>query len=274
MDLQFDSKDLLQPLDKLRRDIPRNSWSALNKSLFETRKILQHEAGDSYESAAKYTLRAIRYEKPRYDRDTVFGTVYINDDSNKGNPVENYLRPTIVGNPRTPHYLQRSQIGFGRIATTQTDGRQTVVRQQGEILRPTRSRHVRRSSGIHGKRPNSMTKSQYVQILSALQGAASGADFYSRSALRNAVRLTSTNYIFIDEESIRDAGSFFGKRFTKYKVPGIFKVRQLKSGVKFNRVLSVKNNTGPREQTFDFYASALKRSKTIFAAEFLARMER
>ena len=88
MEISFDARKLVGEINNLVDiQLPRASFMALNKALFETRGRLQQEAKKTFKSTVPFTINSFLYEKPQRDGDNLFARVFIRDDAPKAMPL-------------------------------------------------------------------------------------------------------------------------------------------------------------------------------------------
>ena len=224
--ITFDPQKLLGPInDLVKVQLPRATTTALNQALFATRKRLQEEAKSVFDNPVPFTINSFLYEKPKQVEDEIRARVFVRDDAPKGNAPSRYLNPQIRGGPA---YVTRFQRSLLNTVVTQIDGRQTQAAQRGTLLRPSASDRVRRN------RYGNMAPTQYNQILSAIKGGKSSADFQDAGAVPFNI---GNKYVYLDEETLDHP--YFAWRFTAYtQKPGIYKVEYRQKQPRFYRVMT------------------------------------
>lgn len=224
--IKFYPKDLLGPINELVKvQLPRATTTALSQALFKTRKRLQDEARTVFNAPVPFTINSFLYEKPVQVKDEIRARVFVRDDSPKGNAPSRYLNPQIRGGPA---YVTRFQRSLLNTVVTQIDGRQTQAAQRGTLLRPSASDRVRRN------RYGNMAPSQYNQILSAIKGGKSSADFQDAGAVPFSI---GNRYVYLDDEALDNP--YFTRRFSSYtQKPGIYKVEYRQKQPRFYRVMT------------------------------------
>lgn len=233
MEVSFDARKLVGEINNLVEiQLPRASFMALNKALFETRGRLQQEAKKTFKSTVPFTINSFLYEKPQRDGDNLFARVFIRDDAPKGNAPSRYLNPHIRGGKA---YESRFQQALTNTVVRQIDGRQVQARPRGRLLRPTASAQV--TSNKRKSNPGAyptMSAGQYNAILSALKGGKSSADYQEVGAVPFSI---DRRYTYLDEEALEHP--YFTQRFTAYpRVPGVYKIMRQNKQPRFYRVLS------------------------------------
>ena len=223
MYIAFDPKEMLGKLSELDKvQIPRAASIALNQSLFETRKKLQDEAKSIFDSPVPFTISSFKYQKAVQRGDDLEAMVLVRDDAPGGTAPSRYLNPHIRGGPA---YRSRFQRALDNIVGTTIDGRTAQATQRGTLMRPSLSPKVRTPSAKRAARYPSMTGGQYNQILSALRGGVSSADFYN---IGNTTSLSQRDqmYVSLDEESLEHP--YYKNRFTSYpRKAGIYKIERI-----------------------------------------------
>jgi hypothetical protein len=224
--ITFDPQKLVGPINELIKvQLPRATSTALNQALFETRKRLQDEARSVFNNPVPFTVNSFLYEKPKQVEDEIRARVFVRDDAPKGNAPSRYLDPQIRGGPA---YVTRFQRSLLNTVVTQIDGRQTQAAQRGTLLRPSASDRVRRN------RYGNMAPTQYNQILSAIKGGKSSADFQGAGAVPFNLR---GRYAYLDEEALDN--QYFVNRFRSYpRKAGIYKIEYLQKQPRFYRVMT------------------------------------
>lgn len=225
--IRFDPEKLVGPINELIKvQLPKAATTSLNQALFETRKRLQDEAGNVFSRPVPFTLNSFLYDKPKEVEDGLQARIFVRDDAPKGNAPSRYLNPHIRGGPA---YETRFQRSLTNTVVRQIDGRQTQARQRGTLLRPALSNPKVRTNKYGNMRPG-----QYNQILSAIKGGVSSADYQNANG---AFFGSNNKYVFVDSEALES--DFFKRRFTSYpKKAGIYKVEQRKTGPRFYRVMT------------------------------------
>ena len=189
--IRFDPEKLIKPINDLAKvQIPRASKIALNQSLFETRKRLQDEANSVFDRPVPFTVNSFLYDRPKEAEGGIAARVYVRDDAPKGNAPSRYLNPHIRGGRA---YETRFQRSLTNTVVSQIDGRQTQARSRGTLLRPSQSSKVRRN------KYGNMTPGQYTQILSAIKGGVSSADYQDLGAVSFS---TGRMYTYLDSEAL------------------------------------------------------------------------
>lgn len=232
MDIIFDAKKLTGKINQLTEvQLPRASYMALNKALFETRTRLQKEAQSTFKSTVKFTLNSFLYEKPQQQGDDLFARVFVRDDAPKGNAPSRYLNPHIRGGRA---YESRFQQAMTNTVVRTIDGRSVQARPRGRILKPTGSQFVRPNRQKAGAPYPTMSQGQYNQILSAVKGGKSSADYQERGAVPFSV---NRQYVYLDEEALEHP--YFKRRFNSFaRVPGVYKMQRQNKTPRFYRVLT------------------------------------
>lgn len=225
--IRFDAEKLIGPLNELIKvQLPRAATTSLNQALFETRKRLQDEANNVFDNPVPFTLNSFLYDKPKQVENGLSARVYVRDDAPKGNAPSRYLNPHIRGGPA---YETRFQRSLTNTVVTQIDGRQTQARPRGTLLRPALS-----SPKVRTNRYGNMTQGQYNQILSAIKGGVSSADYQDTGAVPYS---SARQYVYLDSEALEH--DFFKQRFTSYpKKAGIYKIERRSSQTRFYRVMT------------------------------------
>ena len=246
--IRFDPQKLIGPLNELIKvQLPRAATTSLNQALFETRKRLQDEANNVFDNPVPFTLNSFLYDKPKQVENGLSARVYVRDDAPKGNAPSRYLNPHIRGGPA---YQTRFQRSLTNTVVTQIDGRRTQARPRGTLLRPALS-----SPKVRTNRYGNMTPGQYNQILSAIKGGVSSADYQDTGAVPFS---TGRMYTYLDSEALEH--DFFKQRFTSYpKKAGIYKIEQRKGGTRFYRVMTEGRipSYSPKFKFFDLSAQTL-----------------
>jgi len=246
--ITFDARKLTGPLNELVKvQIPETSRLALNEALFANRKRLQDEANRVFNNPVPFTLNSFLFDKAKIKDKQVVGRAFVRDDGPKGNAPSRYLNPQIRGGPA---YQTRFPRALLNTVVTQIDGRQTQAKQRGTQMAPV----LRDKTRVRINRYGNMSQGQYTQILSALKGGVSSADFLgggdpSSSQLDQA-------YTYLDETSLNFP--YFKNRFTKYgQKPGIYKIERTANP----------NPEGPRRLT-RYYRVMTERSIRKYEPKF------
>jgi hypothetical protein len=145
---------------------------------------------------------------------------------------------------------------------TQIDGRQTQAKQRGTQLLTTRSPKVRRN------RYGNMSQGQYTQILSALKGGKSSADFLEAGAVPFN---SASNYFYFDREALDHP--FFRNRFTYPTKPGIYKAEIRGKQQRFYRVMT-EGNIPTYTSKFKFFDISERTITEEFVRRFRSRVLR
>lgn len=257
--IRFDPQKLIGPVNSLVEvQLPRAATTALNRALFASQRRLKDVARQEFESPVPYTLSGFRVDKAEQKEGRIQGRVYINDDVQKGNSRSSYLDPHIRGGRAYPTRFQGALL---RTIVTQITGSSGQVADRGEIYRPTRSFSVRPHPRKRGTSYPTMSPGQYTQILSALKGGKSSADFEEKGAVPFAL---NRQYTFIDRDSLNHP--FFKNRFTYSPKPGIYKIERSRGQARFYRVMN-KVPLRPYEAKFEFFDEAATTISDVFASE-------
>jgi len=246
--IRFDPQKLIGPLNELIKvQLPNAATTSLNQALFQTRKRLQDEANNVFDKPVPFTINSFLYDKPKIVEDGLQARIFVRDDAPKGNAPSRYLNPHIRGGPA---YETRFQRSLTNTVVTQIDGRQTQARPRGTLLRPALS-----SPKVRTNRYGNMTPGQYNQILSAVKGGVSSADYQGANGAAFGL---SNKYVYVDSEALES--DFFKRRFTSYPTrAGIYKIEQRKAGTRFYRVMTEGRipSYSPKFKFFDLSAQTL-----------------
>jgi len=225
MEIQFDPSALLDRITELQRvQIPNASVKAVNQAVFDATKELSAEASRSFSNPVPFTTRAFLYRKASLE--ALEARVFIRDEASGGNAPSKYLLPQIQGGP---HHMTRFQGALLNTVVQLGGGRSVQVGQRGRMAFPNiRSPKVKPLNKYGNMKP-----SQYNQILSALRGGVSSADFYTGKTVANNQR--NTSYIYLDEQELNEP--FYQRRITNSPQPGIYFVDR-SVGIKFYRVMT------------------------------------
>jgi len=258
--IRFDPQKLIGPLNELVKvQIPETSRASLNEALFANRKRLQDEANRVFDRPVPFTLNSFLFDKAEIKEKQVVGRAFVRDDGPKGNAPSRYLNPQIRGGPA---YQTRFPRALLNTVVTQIDGRQTQAKQRGTQLLTTQSPKVRRN------RYGNMTPGQFTQILSAIKGGKSSADFLDAGAVPfNA----ASNYFYLDREALDH--SFFRNRFTYPSKPGIYKAEVRGKQQRFYRVMT-EGNIPTYTSKFKFFDISQKTITEEFVRRFRSRVLR
>ena len=259
MQITFDPENAIGKINELTKvQLPRASFMALNKALFETRTKLQTEAKQTFKSTVPFTINSFLYQKPVQVGDTLEAKVFVRDDAPGGNAPSRYLDPHIRGGRA---YETRFQRSLTNTVVQQIDGRSVQARPRGRLLRPTASDHVRRNRQKNDAYPT-MSQGQYNQILSALKGGKSSADYQETGAVPFSI---GRRYTYLDEEALEHP--YFKNRFTSYaRKPGVYKIMRQNKQPRFYRVLT-EGSIPTYTAKFKFFDIAKDSVQSVFAAE-------
>jgi len=259
MQITFDAQKAIGKINELTKvQLPRASYNALNKALFETRGKLQSEAQKTFKSIVPFTKNSFLYKKPVQVGDSLEATVFVRDDSPGGNAPSRYLDPHIRGGRA---YETRFQRSLTNTVVQQIDGRSVQARPRGRLLRPTASDHVKANRQKNNSYPT-MSQGQYNQILSALKGGKSSADYQETGAVPFSI---GRRYTYLDEEALEHP--YFKNRFTSYaRTPGVYKIMRQNKQPRFYRVLT-EGRIPTYTAKFKFFDIAKDSVQSVFSAE-------
>jgi hypothetical protein len=259
MQVTFNPEDAIGELTSLTKvQLPRASFMALNKALFETRGKLQSESQKTFKSIVPFTKNSFLYKKPVQVGDTLEAMVFVRDDAPGGNAPSRYLDPHIRGGRA---YETRFQRSLTNTVVQQIDGRSVQARPRARLLRPTASDHVRPNRQKNNSYPT-MSQGQYNQILSALKGGKSSADYQETGAVPFSI---GRRYTYLDEEALEHP--YFKNRFTSYaRKPGVYKIMRQNKQPRFYRVLT-EGRIPTYTAKFKFFDIAKDSVQSVFAAE-------
>lgn len=258
--IRFDPKKLIGPLNELIKvQLPEASRLSLNEALFANRKRLQDEANKIFDRPVPFTLNSFLFDKAQITGKQVKGRAFVRDDGPKGNAPSRYLDPQIRGGPA---YQTRFPRALLNTVVTQRDKRLTQAKQRGTQLLTTRSPKVRRN------RYGNMSQGQYTQILSALKGGKSSADFLEAGAVPFD---SASNYFYLDGEAL--GHPFFRNRFTYPTKPGIYKAEIRGKQQRFYRVMT-EGNIPTYTSKFKFFDISKKTITEEFVRRFRSRVLR
>jgi len=259
MEITFDPEQAIGRLNELTKvQLPRASYRALSKALFETRGKLQSEAQKTFKSIVPFTKNSFLYKKPVQVGDTLEAMVFVRDDAPGGNAPSRYLDPHIRGGRA---YETRFQRSLTNTVVQQIDGRSVQARPRARLLRPTPSDHVRPNRQKNNSYPT-MSQGQYNQILSALKGGKSSADYQETGAVPFSI---GRRYTYLDEEALEHP--YFKNRFTSYaRKPGVYKIMRQNKQPRFYRVLT-EGRIPTYTAKFKFFDIAKDSVQSVFAAE-------
>ena len=260
MQITFNPEQAIGKINELTKvQLPRASYMALNKALFETRATLQSAAQKTFQSTVPFTLNSFLYKKPVQVGDTLEATVFVRDDAPGGNAPSRYLDPHIRGGRA---YETRFQRSLTNTVVQQIDGRSVQARPRGRLLRPTASDKVRKNKNKSGAFYPTMSQGQYNQILSALKGGKSSADYQETGAVPFS---TGRRYVYLDDEALDHP--YFENRFTFYeRRPGVYKILRQNKEPRFYQVLS-EGRIPKYRAKFKFFDIAKDSVQSVFAAE-------
>jgi len=260
MEVSFDAQKLVGEVnDLVKVQLPRATFMSLNKALFSTRQKLQSEAKATFKSTVRFTQNSFLYEKPVQVGETLEARVFIRDDAPKGNAPSRYLNPHIRGGPA---YQTRFQRALTNTVVRQIDGRNVQARPRGTLLRPTGSKQVRENRQKAGAPYPTMSQGQYNQILSALKGGKSSADYQETGAVPFSI---GSRYVYLDEEALDHP--YFENRFTSFpRTPGVYKIMRQNKRPRFYRVLT-EGRIPTYTAKFKFFDIAKQNVESVFAAE-------
>ena len=259
MQITFNPEQAIGKINELTKiQLPRASYNALNKALFETRAKLQSEAKQTFKSIVPFTKNSFLYKKPVQVGDTLEAMVFVRYDAPGGNAPSRYLDPHIRGGRA---YETRFQRSLTNTVVQQIDGRSVQARPRGRLLRPTASDHVRPNRQKNNSYPT-MSQGQYNQILSALKGGKSSADYQETGAVPFSI---GRRYTYLDEEALEHP--YFKNRFTSYaRKPGVYKIMRQNKQPRFYRVLT-EGRIPTYTAKFKFFDIAKDSVQSVFAAE-------
>jgi hypothetical protein len=259
MQITFDPEQAIGRINELTKvQLPRASYRALNKALFETRVKLQSEAKQTFKSIVPFTKNSFLYKKPVQVGDTLEATVFVRNDAPGGNAPSRYLDPHIRGGRA---YETRFQRSLTNTVVQQIDGRSVQARPRARLLRPTASDQVRPNRQKNNSYPT-MSQGQYNQILSALKGGKSSADYQETGAVPFSI---GRRYTYLDEEALEHP--YFKNRFTSYaRKPGVYKIMRQNKQPRFYRVLT-EGRIPTYKAKFKFFDIAKDSVQSVFAAE-------
>ena len=260
MEVIFNAKDLIGQVNELTRvQLPRASYVSLNKALFETRVKLQSEAKQTFASTVPFTLNSFLYKKPVQVGDDLEATVFVRDDAPGGNAPSRYLNPHIRGGRA---YETRFQRSLTNTVVRQVDGRSVQARPRGRLLKPTGSSEVRSNKKKSGAPYPTMSQGQYNQILSALKGGKSSADYQEVGAVPFSI---DRRYTYLDDEALDHP--YFRNRFTSFPAkPGVYKIMRQNKQPRFHRVLT-EGRIPTYRAKFKFFDIAQSNVQSVFAEE-------
>jgi len=259
MEITFNPEQAIGKLNELTKvQLPRASYRALNKALFETRGKLQSEAKQTFKSTVPFTINSFLYKKPVQVGNNLEATVFVRNDAPGGNAPSRYLDPHIRGGRA---YETRFQRSLTNTVVQQIDGRSVQARPRGRLLRPTASDQVRPNRQKNNSYPT-MSQGQYNQILSALKGGKSSADYQETGAVPFSI---GRRYTYLDEEALEHP--YFRNRFTSYaRKPGVYKIMRQNRQPRFYRVLT-EGRIPTFTAKFKFFDIAKDNVESVFAAE-------
>ena len=168
MQITFNPEQAIGKINELTKvQLPRASYNALNKALFETREAFKSRSKNIFTKTVPFTENSILYDKPQRSGDSLHARLFIRDQATKGNAPANYLLPQIIGGEVYPTRFQRRLRARGFLGGS-----------QGSYMRPIgdlpKGEYVRalwgisafedlRLSGKYGKR-NYRTAGSYVFV--------------------------------------------------------------------------------------------------------------
>lgn len=98
MEVVFNAKEIVGKINDLAEvQLPRATFMALNKAMFETRNTFKSRSKSIFDQTVSFTRNAVLYDKPKEIKDGYESRVYLRDDAPKGNAPASYLRPQIEG---------------------------------------------------------------------------------------------------------------------------------------------------------------------------------
>jgi hypothetical protein len=229
----------------------------VNTALFETKGRLQEEARRVFDKPVPFTVNSFLYDKAERKGEDLEARVFIRNDAPGGTAPSRYLNSHIRGGSA---YRSRFNRALDNIATTSIDGRTVQATQRGTLMRPSRSPKVRTPKAKQGARYPAMTGGQYTQILSALRGGLSSADFFSGGDGGNTVGMSQVNqmYVSLDEEALDHP--YYANRFSAYAPkPGIYKIE---------RIANPNRAEGQPARVSRFYRVLTQKSIPTYSAKF------
>ena len=260
--IRFDPKKLIGPLNELIKvQLPEASRLSLNEALFANRKRLQDEANRVFDRPVPFTLNSFLFDKAQITGKQVKGRAFVRDDGPKGNAPSRYLNPQIRGGPAYQTRFPRTLLNT---VVTQIDGRQTQAKQRGTQMTPV----LRKGSKVRINRYGNMSQGQYTQILSALKGGKSSADFLEAGAVPFN---SASNYFYFDREALDHP--FFRNRFTYPTKPGIYKAEIRGKQQRFYRVMT-EGNIPTYTSKFKFFDISERTITEEFVRRFRSRVLR
>ena len=172
MTVKLDANKILGKVNELEKVlIPRASKIALNRAVFDGMQAIRDEGRTK--NYTRYTISGFRFKKPEpQGKNKLVASIFINEDSNKGNARSDYLRPQIFGGKifktRFQKRLRNTPVG----AESDLDG---LVGKQPALFPnqtaiPTGSQIVRRNA------KGGLSRGEYPKIVADLGGVNSTND--------------------------------------------------------------------------------------------------
>lgn len=246
MEITFDPEEAIGKLNELTKvQLPRTSYMALNKALFQTREDFKQTSQSIFSQTVPFTRNAVLYDRPKQVGNELQARIYLRDSATKGNAPADYLKPQITGGPVFPTRFQRRLRGRGFLGGSQGDYMRPVGKlSKGEYTRALwgiSAMEDLRLSGKYGK-SNYRTAGSYVFVPSRLhQLAISG----------------------ISPELKQRASLVRGLNDGKIPAAGIYKVNRTSLAQRFVMLDDV-----PKvRRKFDFQAYAEDTIESVFSRE-------
>ena len=172
MTVKLDANKILGKVNELEKVlIPRASKIALNRAVFDGMQAIRDEGRTK--NYTRYTISGFRFKKPEpQGKNKLVASIFINEDSNKGNARSDYLRPQIFGGKifktRFQKRLRNTPVG----AESDLDG---LVGKQPALFPnqtaiPTGSQIIRRNA------KGGLSRGEYPKIVADLGGVNSTND--------------------------------------------------------------------------------------------------
>lgn len=246
MQITFDPEETIGKIDELTKvQLPRASYLALSKSLFQTREDFKQRSQSIFTKTVPFTRNAVLYDRPKQVGNELQARIYLRDSATKGNAPADYLKPQITGGPVFPTRFQRRLRARGFLGGS-----------QGNYMRPV----------------GSISKGEYTR---ALWGISAMEDLRLSGKYGKSNYRTAGSYVFVPLNLHQLATSGISpelkqraamvRGLNKGRIPsaGIYKVNKTSLSQRFvmlNEIPKVKRK-------FDFQAYAEDTIESIFSKE-------
>ena len=171
MTVKLDANKILGKVNELEKVlIPRASKIALNRAVFDGMEAIRDEGRTK--NYTRYTISGFRFKKPEAQgKNKLVASIFINEDSNKGNARSDYLRPQIFGGKifKTRFQKRLRNTPVGASSKKGLIGKEPAL-APNETAIPTGSQIVRRNA------KGGLSRGEYPKIVADLGGVNSTND--------------------------------------------------------------------------------------------------